>query len=148
MKTVVQAALAILAAFVFIVATAPAALGQATPPVAHVAFSRDAIHTLDSLATEARTQRVENAACLTSYGVSGDTLFLAAFSRAAYVKADSIGIFAFAPVCASGVPTLHSHVAFDGYPQPSDTDLETELHIGTWGMILSVTDTAWRIIVY
>jgi hypothetical protein len=141
--------LAVLAAIVAATCAAPPpAFSQAPPPVHHIAMTRGAFQTLDSLATQARSTRTENAACLADYGVARDTLFLVRFIGASYAKADSVTISSTTPICPFGVPTIHSHVAYDGYPQPSQVDVETSVKVGLWGMILSVTDSAWRIIVY
>lgn len=148
MKTVVRLFLAVLAAFVFVVAFAPAAIAQAAPPVANFGASSEAAHYLDSLATEARTKRIENAACLTAYAVVGDTLYLDGLSKANYVKADSANIYGFGDVCPRGVPTLHSHFIAIVDPNPSKIDLRTSKRLGTWAAILVVGDSAWRIIVY
>lgn len=147
MKRITLAALAL---FATCAATPVMATAQAAPPVKIIAMELGAKQTLDSLANTARSTRTENAACLTRYSVHNDTLVLSAFGPARYAKADSVNIWVYvgAPMCQSGAPTIHSHVAYDGFPGPSNMDVATQASIGIWGMILSVRDSAWRIIVY
>jgi hypothetical protein len=127
----------------------PGIAAPAAPPVAHVAYAPWVQTALDSMARAARSTRTESAVCLAAYSVNGDTLTLVRFSAADYFAADSAAIYAKGPrICPEGVPPLHTHVAYDGFPRPSETDVLTERATGLWALILSVTDSSWRVIVY
>ncbi len=145
-------------ALALIAACASPVTAQATPPVTKLRIESSAQHTLDSLANESRTNRVEIASCLSSYTVKGDSLILSRFSPADYLGADSVSVSVHVnwmrpepepvPACPLGVPVLHSHVAAGGYPFPSDRDMATKHYLGMWALLLSVGDSSWRIIVY
>lgn len=137
---------AILVAWCSVVATA--AQGQTPPPIRHVEVMPQAKHVLDSLAHQARTQRVENGACVVAYVVRDSVLTLEHLERAVYDSADSISIRARGAICPEGVPVIHSHVAFDGMPYPSDIDKATAARRGTWNMLLSVHDSSYFLVVY
>lgn len=122
--------------------------GPAAPPITHVAYAATVRGEIDSLAATARTTRTESAVCLAGYAVSNDTLTLATLTVGEYDRADSVAIYSHTPICPHGVPSLHTHVAYAGFPRPSATDVETERATGMWAAILSVTDSGWRVIVY
>lgn len=109
---------------------------QAGPPINRVVVVGQARHVLDSLETDARASRLENAGCLTSYTVDDSVLTLRVLSPATYAYADSLTIYGDRPICGPGVPSLHTHVATDALMDPSSTDLETNADRGVWGLLL------------
>jgi len=143
--------LAVLAAIVAATCAAPPpAFSQAPPPVHHFGASPQAKSFLDSLATEARTKRIENAGCLTGYAVIGDTLILGRIAAATYEHADSANIYGFVttPMCPFGVPAIHSHNTAIVKPTPSRLDFNSSVREGFWAVVLIVRDTSWQITVY
>lgn len=121
---------------------------QTPPPINHIGVTADARHVLDSLAHDARTHRVENGACVVAYHVTDSTLVLDRLAGAIYESADSISIRANGAICHPGVPTIHSHVSFDGWPYPSGVDSATAKVRGTWNLILSVHDVGYFLVLY
>lgn len=119
---------------------------QAPPPINTVVVEGQARRFLDSLAQDARANRIENAGCLTRYAVRGNTLIVEELRPAVYVYADSVAIYAHAQICAQGVPSIHTHVAYDGWPHPSDTDLNTNAVRGIWGLLLSVRNNNYTFV--
>jgi hypothetical protein len=123
---------------------------RTVPPITRIVVTRDASVTLDSLAKDARTKRVENAACLTSYWIRDSTLTVMAFSRAIYQKADSLAIYTVngSFICPAGVPSIHSHVARNSIPEPSDVDLASGDRRGIWNLLMIVSDSGYSVKAY
>lgn len=145
------------AAFILVGAVAalhlPSAAAQMTPPVSRMQLSPQASRFLDSLANEAREQRIENGACVTKYAVRDSTIWLEELGPAHYVRADSVTIWAdstqtYPGICPMGVPSIHSHVAFRGLTPPSDIDRETARRRGMWNLLLSVRENGWLVVLY
>lgn len=124
---------------------------QTRPPVTRVRLTREAAAFVDSLAIEAREQRHETAGCATSYVVRDSVLTIERFAPARYDSTDSVHIFAAAPLCGPGVPTIHSHVADGGYGPsvgPSETDRYTSAATGIWALLLIVWGNGYAVGVY
>lgn len=130
-------------------ATAPLA-AQTAPPVTHLVMAPAVARVLDSLANDAREHRIENAACVVAYAVRDSVLYLERLGPATYAAADSVTISVTngAPICGSGVPSVHSHVAWGGTNPPSDTDRHTAAVRGIWNALLSVRENGWLLHVY
>lgn len=138
-----------LAAFVTLAATAPQTWAQATPPVTVIQVTRAAAVAFDSLATDTRATRTEHAGCISAYRVGDGVLTIERVTSAAVARADSVTIYAKAPLCGAGVPTVHSHVIDNGFlEQPSPVDLETKAAVGTWALLLSVYPNGWLARIY
>lgn len=130
------------------------AYAQALPPLTSLRVTREAARSLDSLASTSRDDRVETAGCVTAYSVRDSVLTIERVTSANYLRADSTTIYTdttggtFRPVCPVGVPSVHAHVAYGGYPAPSPTDIATQQRVGIWCLLLSVLDNGWRVIAY
>lgn len=118
---------------------------QAAPAVRTIHVAPGGSRQLDSLASVSRETRLEAALCLNEYSVKDSVLTLSHFTLARYDSTDSVTIYAHAPLCPIGTPTVHSHVAYDGYPQPSEVDFATAHNTGFWSLILSVRDNGWSV---
>lgn len=123
-------------------------VAQAPPPVTHMVIAPQAWASLDSLARDARARYAENAACLTRYTVHDSTMTVEAFGPAVYLSADSVAIRASGPICNFGVPSVHTHIAFNGWPQASDQDRLTARYRGIWNLLLSVRENGWTLLLY
>lgn len=127
----------------------PEAKAQKAPPVTSFVVSPIAGVVLDSLARYSREHRQEIAGCISDYAVVADTLVVLRVTPAVVTKADSMSVESDGrPFCPAGVPWFHSHVAFYGWPEPSDTDKNTNYLTGTWGVILSVRAQSWRLSIF
>jgi len=141
--------------------TAPAPIKvPPPPPVITLGVAPPAHAALDSIANYTRTHRVEAAGCITSYAVIGDTLILGEISPpTASWTSDSLHIYSDgSSLCGRGEPTIHTHdmqihvLNSHGWMSvmapASPDDSVTSAKVGVWGMILVVSDSSWRIIVY
>lgn len=116
---------------------------------APVRLEAQAVRTIDSIATAARAQRVETAACVTAY--TAEPLTLVTVGPAAYVSADSLTIQTArgTTLCPFGVPTLHTHVAKNSIAEPSLTDLRSKSQSGApFAFVVVVSDSSWRLVLY
>lgn len=132
---------------------ATAASAQTTPPIAKLELSTQATKFLDSLALDARTHRVENGACITSYAVRDSTLWIDALGPAHYMRADSITIWGdstqhYPGICPMGIPSIHSHVSNGGLTPPSDIDRRTAAMRGMWNALLQVRANGYLLFIY
>jgi hypothetical protein len=148
-KTAARLVIAAVAAVVLLSLFATPAWAQAAPPVTHLKVAREAALFLDSLATEAREKNIENAGCVTAYSVRDSLMTIERLGPAHYERADSVGIFAAAPICPPGTPTVHSHPQSEvQWDRPSDTDFNTTRVVGFWALLLTVMDNGWIVRIY
>jgi len=141
---------AVFLAFWLLALSCSVAYAQAVPPLSRLLLTREAAASLDSLASRSRDERVETAGCVTAYSVRDSLLTIERIGPASYLSSDSTTIRTDSAhtVCPIGVPNVHSHVAFHGWPEPSQVDQETQRRVGVWCLLLSVLDNGWRVVVY
>jgi hypothetical protein len=134
-----------------------AAPAQVGPSTHYGAVTDDAKHFLDSIADVSRGTRTERGACLHSYWVENDTLTFVHWKPSAPFVSDSTHIVWATEPCPRGMSVLHTHVAkwsdSTGHlvgvnPQPSPDDMLSTRFRGTWGILLVVMDTGWKVVVY
>lgn len=126
-------------------------IAQTPPPITRMVLSPQASRFLDSLANDARENRRENGGCIGAYAVRDSVIHVERIDAASYATADSVSIGVASGtvgICPEGVPTIHSHVAWQGKTPPSQIDRETARYRGTWNALLSVRENGWLLVIY
>lgn len=104
--------------------------------------SSKAVKQLDSLATVARSTRVENAACVAGSAASIDSL-----TPASYVTADSNAVYTYGALyCPAGTPFVHTHLHL---ARASALDSLTKRRSGApYALIVALTPASWLLVRY